>query len=144
MKKQSLQILHRYRKHLLERDQVVLQDKIADENLQKARLLQLQARVRETHEAKSKATTAEELCALDDAASYLHGRMTLARRAISVCAQAREEALQKTLQTKQGRDQVEQLIENAHREDIRAHDDAEKLQMDELVTSRYAMTSRGL
>jgi flagellar export protein FliJ len=144
MKKQSLQILHRYRKHLLEREQILLQDRIAEENQQKARLLQLQARVQETHEAKSKATTVEELCALDEAAAYLHGRMTLARRAISVCGQARENALQKTLQTKQGRDQVEALLENERREHIRANDEAEKRQIDELVTSRYAITSRGL
>jgi hypothetical protein len=79
MKKQSLEILHRYRKHLLEKDQIVLQDKIAEENQQKARLLQLQSRVQATHEAKLKATSAEELRALDEAAAYLHGRMTLAR-----------------------------------------------------------------
>jgi hypothetical protein len=69
MKKQSLEILYRFRKHLLEKEQIVLQDKIAEENQQKARLLQLQARVQATHNAKSKATTVEELRALDEAAA---------------------------------------------------------------------------
>jgi hypothetical protein len=53
MKKQSLEILYRFRKHLLEKEQIVLQDKIAEENQQKARLLQLQARVQATHNAPS-------------------------------------------------------------------------------------------
>jgi hypothetical protein len=144
MKKQSLEILHRYRKHLLEKDQIVLQDKIAEENQQKARLLQLQSRVQATHEAKLKATSAEELRALDEAAAYLHGRMTLARRAISVSGRAREEALDRTLQTKRGRDQVGLLLEKNRLEMRRAQDESERKQIDELVTSRYAMTLGGL
>jgi hypothetical protein len=144
MKKQSLEILHRYRKHLLEKDQITLQDKIADENQQKARLLQLQARVKATHEAKLKATTPEELCALDDAAAYLHGRMTLARRAIQLTGVARQEALERTLKTKQSRDQIGLLMEKERMERLRFQDEAERKQIDELVTSRYAMTLRGL
>jgi len=144
MKKQSLEILHRYRKHLLEKDQITLQDKIADENQQKARLLQLQARVKTTHEAKLKATTPEELCALDDAAAYLHGRMTLARRAIQLTGVARQEALERTLKTKQSRDQIGLLMEKERMERLRLQDEAERKQIDELVTSRYAMTLRGL
>ena len=70
MKKKSLSILHRYRDHLLEREQINLQDKIADENNQKARLLQLQERVKTTHEAKARAKTIEEMKSLDDAAAW--------------------------------------------------------------------------
>ena len=40
MKKQSLEILYRYRKHLLEKEQIALQDRIGDENQQKLRLAQ--------------------------------------------------------------------------------------------------------
>jgi hypothetical protein len=144
MKKQSLQILHRYRAHLLEKEQIVLQDKIAEENQQRARLLQLQTRVKATHEAKLKSTSVEEMRALDDAASYLHGRMTLARRAIVVSAQERQDALQRTLKTKQERDQVGLLLEKERLEHHRAMDEAERKQIDELVTSRYAMTLGGL
>jgi len=143
MKKKSLEILHRYRAHLLEREQIILQDKIAEENAQKARLLQLQARVKETHEAKLKARSIEELRELDESAAYLHNRMTLARRAIALCTKMREEATQRTLETKQSRDQVEQLIEHAALLRAREQDHAERRQIDELVTARYAMTSGG-
>lgn len=139
MKKKSLSILHRYRNHLLEREQVNLQEKIADENNQKARLLQLQARVKATHEAKANATSVEELRSLDEAAAYLHGRMTLAKRAIQLTAQAREEATAQTLRTKQSRDQVEMLLEKGRIQLRREHDERERNHIDELVTSRYAM-----
>ena len=144
MKKKSLTVLHRYRNHLLEREQINLADKIADENQQKARLLQLQARVQATHEAKAQAKTVEELRALDDAAAYLHGRMTLARRAISLTAQAREEATAQTLKTKQSRDQVELLMEKGRIQLRREFDEKERNQMDDLVTSRYAMGQGGI
>ena len=144
MKKQSLEILYRYRKHLLEKEQITLQDKIAEENQQKARLLQLQVRVKGTHEAKLKATTPEELCALDDAAAYLHGRVTMARRAVQLTGVAREEALDRTLKTKQSRDQIGLLMEKQRAERRREQDETERKQMDELVTSRYAMTLGGL
>jgi flagellar export protein FliJ len=144
MKKKSLTVLHRYRNHLLEREQINLADKIADENQQKARLLQLQARVQATHEAKAQAKTVEELRALDDAAAYLHGRMTLARRAISLTAQAREEATAQTLKTKQSRDQVELLMEKGRTQLRREFDEKERNQMDDLVTSRYAMGQGGI
>jgi len=144
MKKKSLSILHRYRNHLLEREQINLADKIADENLQKARLLQLQVRVRATHDAKASAKTVEELRALDDAAAYLHGRMTLARRAIALTATAREEAMAQTIKTKQARDQVGLLMEKGKIKLRREHDEKERNQIDELVTSRYAMGLGGL
>jgi len=138
MKKHSLDILFRYRKHLLEKEQITLQDKIAEENQQKARLLQLQARVQATHEAKAKAGSVEEIRALDDAAAYLHGRIILAKRAVTLTGQAREEALSQTLKSKQARDQIGLLIENGRVAHARAMDDSERKQIDELVTSRYA------
>ncbi len=143
MKQQSLEILYRYRKHLLEKEQIVLQDKIAEENQQKARLLQLQARVQATHEAKLQAACVEELRALDEAAAYLHGRMTLARRALSLSGHAREEALERTLKTKQARDQIGLLLEKGRREQLHHLDESERRHLDELVTSRYAMALRG-
>ncbi|HEX4138785.1 MAG TPA: hypothetical protein VHY09_00440 [Candidatus Methylacidiphilales bacterium] len=144
MKKKSLSILHRYRNHLLEREQVNLQEKIADEANQKARLLQLQARVKATHEAKAGAKTVEEIKALDEAAAYLHSRMTLARRAIQLTAQAREEATAQTLRTKQSRDQVGMLLEKGRVIERQEHDYKERNQIDELVTSRYAMGLGGV
>jgi hypothetical protein len=139
MKKTSLSILHRYRAHLLEREQINLQEKIAEENNQKARLLQLQARVKATHEAKAAARTVEEMRALDDAAAYLHTRVTLAKRAVSLTGQAREEATAQAIKTKQGRDQVAMLIENDRIVERREFDAKERVQVDDLVTARYAL-----
>ena len=144
MKKQSLEILYRFRKHLLEKEQIVLQDKIAEENQQKARLLQLEARVQATHNAKLKATTVEELRALDEAAAFLHGRMTMARRAITLSSQARQDAVEQTLKTKQSLDQIGLLLENGRRKRVAELDESERRQMDEIVTSRYAMALRGV
>jgi transposase len=144
MKKNSLSILHRYRDHLLEREQINLQEKIADENNQKARLLQLQARVKATHEAKASAKTVEEMKSLDEAAAYLHSRMTLAKRAIQLTSAAREEAMQQTLRTKQSRDQVAMLLEKGRVLNRQEHDHKERNQIDELVTSRYAMGLGGV
>jgi flagellar export protein FliJ len=144
MKKKSLSILHRYRNHLLEREQVNLQEKIADENVQKARLLQLQARVKATHEAKAGATTIEEMRALDDAAAYLHGRMTLAKRAIALTAQVREEAMTQTIKAKQQRDQVALMIEKNRVRLNREREEKERIQIDDLTTARYAMGLEGL
>jgi hypothetical protein len=144
MKKNSLSILHHYRNHLLEREQVNLQEKLAEENNQKARLLQLQVRVKATHEAKAGAKTVEEMKSLDEAAAYLHGRMTLARRAIALTAQAREEAMAQTIRTKQARDQVAKLLEKGRILDRQEHDLKERKQTDELVTSRYAMGLGGV
>jgi hypothetical protein len=144
MKKQSLEILYRYRKHLLEKEQINLQEKIAEENQQKIRLMQLEARVQNTHNAKSKATTVEELCSLDQAAAYLHSRMTLAKRAIQLSGNARQAAVESTLKTKIALDQVGAMIENGKRRLQLELDHAERVQLDELVTSRYAMAMRGV
>ena len=144
MKKQSLEILYRYRQHLLEKEQLTLQDKIAEENQQKIRLMQLQARVQETHNAKERAGSVEELRALDEAAAYLHGRMTMAKRAISLSAQARQDAVEQTLRTKQSLDQIGMLLEKGRREHLAVLDEVERRELDELVTSRYAMALRGV
>jgi hypothetical protein len=144
MKRQSLEILYRYRKHLLEKEQIALQDRISEENQQKLRLVQLQGRVQETHNAKLKARSSEEFKSLDQAAAYLHGRMTLAKRAISIAGHARQEAVEKTLKTKQSLDQVELLLEKGRRQHLIEVDEAERIQLDELVTSRYAMALRGV
>jgi hypothetical protein len=144
MKKQSLEILYRFRSHLLEKEQVALQDKIAEENQQKVRLLQLQQRIQTTHNAKLKAKTVEELRQLDEAAAYLNGRLTLAKRAVSVAGQAREDALSRTLKIKQARDQIGILIEKGRRAYIAELDDSERKQLDDLVTSRFAMAMRGV
>jgi flagellar export protein FliJ len=144
MKKKTLDILHRYRNHLLEREQINLQDKLADENQQKARLLQLQSRVHATHEAKANARSVEELRALDDAAAYLHGRMILARRAVTLTAQAREAAMQQAIKAKQSRDQLGTLLEKGRILSRREDDEKERKQIDELVTSRYAAGLGGI
>jgi len=144
MKKQSLEILYRYRQHLLEKEQIALQEKIAEENTQKVRLLQLQARVQATHNAKAKSATVEELRSLDEAAAYLHTRMTMAKRAIALSGQARQEAVERTLKTKQSVDQIGLLLENGRRKHRAELDESERRMMDELVTSRYAMAMRGV
>jgi vesicle coat complex subunit len=144
MKHKSLNVLHRYRQHLLEREQIALQDRIAEDNQQKARLLQLQSRVAATHDAKAKADSVEELCTLDDAAAYLHGRMTLARRAITITTQAREEALDRTLRTLRERDQIASLLEKQRAAARREDDEQERKQIDELVTARYATAQNEL
>jgi hypothetical protein len=144
MKQKSLSILHRYRAHLLEREQINLQEKISEENNQKARLLQLQTRIKATHEAKLQARTVEEMRALDEAAAYLHTRVTLAKRAVSLTGQAREEATAQTLRTKQGRDQVSMLIENGRIVERQERDAKERSQIDELTTARYALGLEGV
>jgi transposase len=144
MKKTSLSILHRYRAHLLEREQIILQEKISEETNQKARLLQLQARIKATHEAKVRARTVEEMRALDEAAAYLHTRVTLAKRAVSLTGQAREEATAQTIKTKQSRDQVSMLIENTRIVERQEHDARERSQIDDLVTARYALGLEGV
>lgn len=144
MKKQTLDVLHRYRKHLLEREQAAIQDRLAEENTQKARLLQLQSRVTETHEAKLHATSSADLCSLDEAAAYLHGRVTMAQRALTLARMAREEAVARALQLKQDRDQVGMMLENDRRQFQRAQDEAERLELNDMATVRHAMAAGGL
>jgi hypothetical protein len=137
MKKPTLEILHRYRKHLLEKEQAALQERWAEENAQRARIVQLQGRVQETHEAS-------ELCALDSAAAYLHGRTTMAQRALSLARAAREETVQRMLTCKQERDQVGLVIETGRRRQILEQDALERLQADDLATARHAMKAGSL
>jgi hypothetical protein len=70
--------------------------------------------------------------------------MTLANRAITLTSQVREEAMAQTLRAKQARDQVASMIEKAKRQFRRECDDKERTQIDELVTSRYAMGLGGI
>jgi hypothetical protein len=137
MKKQSLEILHRYRKHLLEREQIVVQERIADENTQKARILSLRERVQDTHRAKLQATCAGDLVALDEAAIYLHGRTTMAHRALSLASTSREQALDRLLQLKKEHDQIGHLIDKNHAALRIARDESERHQLNDFAT-RYA------
>lgn len=139
MKKQSLEILHRYRKHLLEQEQMTIVERLAEENNQKVRLLQLQQRIAQMHEAKLRATSSAELMSLDEAATYLHSRMTMAQRALGLARAAREEAVARTLQLKKERDQVGLLLEKNRRDRAHEQDVAERNQLNELATARYAM-----
>ena len=144
MKKQTLEILHRYRKHLLEQEQLTIVERLAEENNQKVRLLQLQQRIAQMHEAKLRATSSAELMSLDEAATYLNSRMTMAQRALGLARAARAEAVARTLQLKKERDQVGLLLDNRRREHIREQDDAERQQLNELATARFAMAAGGL
>ncbi len=49
-----------------------------------------------------------------------------------------------TLKAKQGRDQIGLLIEKGKLQFRREQDEKERKQIDELVTSRYAMALRGV
>jgi hypothetical protein len=144
MKKQSLEILYRYRKHLVEREQAAIADRLADENNQKVRVLELKQRVAQTHEAKLRCTSPADLVALDQAAAYLHGRVTLATRALSVARASREETVNRTLQLKKERDQVALLLEKNRRQRIREQDEAERHQLNEIAIVRHAMAAGGL
>jgi hypothetical protein len=144
MKKQTLDILHRYRKHLLEQEQMTIVERLAEENNQKVRLLQLQQRIAQMHEAKLRATSSAELVSLDDAATYLNSRLTMAQRALALAKAAREEAVARTLQLKKERDQVGLLIDKNRQDYIREQDAAERNQLNELATARYAMAGGGL
>jgi flagellar biosynthesis chaperone FliJ len=96
------------------------------------------------HEAKLRATSSADLMALDDAATYLNSRLTMAQRALALARAAREEAVARTLELKKERDQVGLLLDNRRREHIRGQDDAERHQLNELATARYAMAAAGL
>jgi hypothetical protein len=144
MKKQTLDILHRYRKHLLEQEQLAIVERLAEENSQKVRLLQLQQRIAQMHEAKLRATSSAELVSLDEAATYLNSRLTMAQRALALARAAREEAVARVLQLKKERDQVGLLLDKNRQDYIREQDAAERNQLNELATARYAMAGGGL
>jgi hypothetical protein len=144
MKKQTLDILHRYRKHLLEQEQLAIVERLAEENSQKVRLLQLQQRIAQMHEAKLRATSSAELVSLDEAATYLNSRLTMAQRALALARAAREEAVARVLQLKKERDQVGLLLDKNRQDYIREQDAAERNQLNELATARYAMAGGAL
>jgi hypothetical protein len=141
MKKQTLDVMHRYRKHLLEREQSAIADRLAEENTQKVRLLQLQQRVAETHQAKLRASSSADLTALDAAATYLHSRVIMAQRALALTRRAREEAVANALQLKKERDQVGMMLENDRRQTLRAQDDAERIELNDMATARHALAA---
>jgi hypothetical protein len=59
-------------------------------------------------------------------------------------SQARQDAVEQTLKTKQSLDQIGLLLENGRRKRVAELDESERRQMDEIVTSRYAMALRGV
>ncbi len=144
MKKTTLHILHRYRKHLLDQSQAAIGDALAEENNQKVRVLQLRQRIAQTHEAKLRATSPAELVSLDEAASYLHGRVIMAERALALARSVREQAVARTLELKKERDQVGLVLEKSRHEWIRAQDEAERHQLNEIATARHALAAGGL
>ena len=81
---------------------------------------------------------------LDEAATYLNSRMTMAQRALGLARAAREEAVARTLQLKKERDQVGLLLDKNRQDYIREQDAAERNQLNELATARYAMAAGGL
>lgn len=144
MKKNSLHILHRYRKHLLDQAQGAIGDALAEENNQKVRVLQLRQRIAQTQQAKLRAGTPGELVSLDEAAAYLNTRVIMAERALALARSAREQAVARTLELKKERDQVGLVIEKGRRDWIRAQDEAERHQLNEIATARHALALGGL
>jgi hypothetical protein len=144
VKKNTLTILHRYRKHLLDQAQAAIADALAEENNQKVRVLQLRQRITQTHEAKLRASSAADLVSLDEAAAYLHTRVTMAERALVLARSAREEAVARTLQLKKERDQVGHILDQNRLEWIRTQDEAERQQLNEIATARHAMAAGAL
>ncbi len=139
MKKTSLDILHRYRRHLLDEAQTRIAEALAEENNQKVRVLQLRQRIAQTHEAKLRASSSADLTALDEAAAYLHGRVVMAERALTLSRSAREQAVAYAIELKKERDQVAHLLDRHKQEWIRAQDDAERHQLNDITTARHAM-----
>jgi hypothetical protein len=143
VKKKSLDILHRYRKHILDEAQAAIANALSEENNQKVRVLQLRQRIAQTHHAKLHATSSADLMSHDESATYLHGRVIMAERALVLARSAREQAVARVLELKKERDQIGHLIDNQKREWIRTQDEAERNQINELVTARHALTAAG-
>jgi hypothetical protein len=143
MKRHSLELLFRHRDHLLEMEQVALQEKLAEENEQKVRLENLVVRIRRTHEAKLGARTVEGVRVLDEAAAYLQGRFIMAKRALGLAGLAREEAAGRTLKAKISRDQIGLLLENGRRAELHEMEVRERQQLDDLSSARYVMAMTG-
>jgi flagellar biosynthesis chaperone FliJ len=141
VKKKSLATLHRYRQHLLEQAQVAIADALAEENNQKVRVLQLRQRIAQTHETKLRATSSADLVAMDEAAAYLHTRVTMAERALTLARGAREQAVARVLELKRERDQAAHLIDRQEYEWQRAQEESERQQLNELATIRHVMAA---
>ena len=104
----------------------------------------LRQRIAQTHEAKLRAVLfRRSRTSLDEAASYLHGRVIMAERALTLSRAARERAVARVLDLKKERDQVGHIIERHQREWSRAQDEAERDQLNELATARHAMATAG-
>jgi len=139
VKKTSLDILQRYRKHLLDQAQTAIADALAEENNQKVRVLQLRQRIAQTHEAKLRASSSADLTSLDEAAAYLHGRVIMAERALTLARGSREKAVAFAIELKKERDQVSHLIDRNKQDWIRTQEEAERHQLDDIATARHAM-----
>lgn len=144
MKKNSLNILHRYRKHVLEQAQAAIADALAEENNQKVRVLQLRQRIAQTHEAKLRAASSADLVALDEAATYLHSRVIMADRALTLARGAREQAVARVVELKKERDQVGHLLERQRQEEVRSRDEIERQELNDIALVRHALAAGGL
>ncbi len=144
MKKNSLNILHRYRKHVLEQAQAAIADALAEENNQKVRVLQLRQRIAETHAAKLRANSSADLVSLDEAASYLHGRVIMAERALTLARGAREQAVARVVELKKERDQVSHLLERQKQDWVRVQDENERQELNDIAIARHALAAGGL
>jgi len=58
--------------------------------------------------------------------------------------QARQDAVERTLKTKQSLDQIGLLLESGRRKRVAELDESERRQIDDLVTARFAMAFRGV
>ena len=144
MKTKSLNILHRYRKHVLEQAQAAIADALAEENNQKVRVLQLRQRIAHTHEAKLRASSSADLTSLDEAAAYLHGRIIMAERALVLARGAREQAVARVVELKKERDQVGHLLDRQKQEWVRAQDENERQELNDIALARHALAAGGL
>jgi hypothetical protein len=144
MKKNSLNLLHRYRKHILEQAQAAIADALAEENNQKVRVLQLRQRIAQTHKAKLCASSSADLVALDEAASYLHSRVIMAERALTLARGMREQAVARVVELKKERDQVGTLLDRQKQEWVRAQDENERQELGDIAIARHALAAGGL
>ncbi len=143
MNRESMETLQKYRKHLLNLEQIALQERIAEERKQTTRLEGLSTRLMQIQTAKSNASTVHELCQMDQASMYLQGRKVMAQRALSVANMAHQEALQKTLQVKISGDQVGIILQNDQLAMMKEYGCQEQKQIDDLVTAKFATCNLG-
>jgi hypothetical protein len=65
----------------------------------------------------------------------------MAQRALALTRRAREEAVANALQLKKERDQVGMMLENDRRQTLRAQDDAERIELNDMATARHALVA---